>query len=505
MIPYKTKMKLLENLKPKDLLNKTIFIRVDFNVPLQQKSPGRFMVTDDERIRRFLDTSFKKIHKLTQGNCRIIIGSHLGRPQKHLDDKNWDGIFNLQFVCSHFETLLKKEYEDSYIVFPPESVDSQLMHSIEILKKNQLPLGGIKFLPNLRYLLKRETSYRVKFIRDLTNICDVFINCAFGTSHRETRSIITLPRLMTKKGKLSVAGLLLQEEISRLGEMAERILKHPEQTVFIAGGSKVSDKIGIIKRFAFSGISRILLGGKMVNAFLLAKELKKGTSKPLHKLQPEAGKGESIHEEILLAAEILEKAGENGVKIVFPEDYKTVSDFHSPKYSISETPDLNKELQLDIGPKTIKKYTEIIMDKNVKNVFWNGPLGAFDHITNKSYAEGSVKIAKCLFNKCIRNKDSQIVIGGGDTAAIVQKFNMSSIKKEFLRELDKVIPDNINHELFEIKFREQDLYTLVNYFLKNFFISTGGGASLEFLEAFLKNKGQKALSHYLPGTKVLID
>lgn len=497
-------MKLLEKLKAKDLLNKTIFIRVDFNVPLKKDAPGRFLVTDDERIRRFLDTSFKKIHKLTRGNCRIIIGSHLGRPHKHLEDNSWDGIFNLQFVCSHFETLLKREYEDSYIVFPPESMDSQLMHSIEMVKRNQLPLGGIKFLPNLRYLLKRDTSYRDEFIKDLANICDVYINCAFGTSHRETRSIITLPRLMKRKGKLSVAGVLLNEEISRLGEMAGRILKNPEQTVFIVGGSKVSDKIGIIKQFVQSGVGHILLGGKMVNAFLLARD-SKGKIKIPAKLKTKADDEESFREDIRLAGEILEMIGKKGVEIVFPVDYKVSPDFDSPKFSISEAPDFNKELQLDIGPKTIKKFSDVLFDKNIKNIFWNGPLGAFDHPVNKGYARGSVGIAQILFNKCIRNKDAMVVIGGGDTAAIVQQFNLSGIQKEFLKELNKAIADNINHKLFEIKFFDHDLYTLVNYFVKNFFISTGGGASLEFLESFLKNKGQKALSKYLPATKALMD
>ena len=498
-------MKLLEKLKAKDLLHKTIFIRTDFNVPLKKDTPGRFLVTDDERIRRFLDRCFKRIHELTQGNCRIIIGSHLGRPHKHLSDNSWDGIFNLQFVCSHFETLLKKEYEDSYIVFPPESMDSQLKHSIEMVKKNQLPLGGIKFLPNLRYLLKRETSYRDEFIKDLANICDVYINCAFGTSHRETRSIIKLPNLMKKRNKLAVAGMLLNEEILRLGELAQRIIKEPEHTVFIVGGAKVSDKISIIKQFVQSGIGRIILGGKMVNAFLLDRDLKKDQIKIPAKLKAKAGKENNIHEEVILAGKILKMAGDKGVEIVFPVDYKVSSDFDSPKFSISEAPDFNKELQLDIGPNSIKKFSEILLNSNVKNIFWNGPLGAFDHPTNKGYAKGSVGIAQSLFNKCIRNKDSLVVIGGGDTAAIVQQFNLSSIEKEFLKELNKVIGNNINHKLFEIKFSDHDLYTLVNYFVTNFFISTGGGASLVFLESFLKDKGRKSFSQYLPATKSLMD
>ena len=498
-------MNLLENLKTKDLLNKTIFIRVDFNVPLQQKTPGRYLVTDDERIRRFLDTSFKRIHELTQSNCRIIIGSHLGRPHKHMNHANWDSIFNLQFVCSHFETLLKKEYGDFYTVFPPESMNSQLKHSIEMVKNNQLPLGGIKFLPNLRYLFERQSSYREEFISDLANTCDVYINCAFGTSHRETRSIIALPQLMKQKKKLYVAGILLAEEVTRLGKLAGKILKHPEQTVFIAGGSKVSDKIKIIKQFTLSGIACILLGGKMVNTFLISRDLKDGKGKIPSKLKPKSGEEVSFRNEVRLAAEILKVAKDKGVEIVFPIDYKVAPEFNSRKFKLSKAPDFNKELQLDIGPKTIKKYSEILLEKNMKNVFWNGPLGVFDHPNNSGYAEGSVEIAQCLFNKCIRNKDFSVILGGGDSAAIAKNFDFPSVKKGFLKELNKMISNNINHKLFEIKFIEQDLYTLVSYFATNFFISTGGGASLQFLESFLKDKGSQCLSNYLPGTKVLID
>ncbi len=498
-------MNLLENLKAKDLVNKTIFIRVDFNVPLQQKAPGRFLVADDQRIRRFLDNSFKRIHELSQGNCRIIIGAHLGRPHKYLDHANWDGIFNLQFVCSHFETLLKREYGDSYIVFPPEGIGSQLTHSIEIFKQNQLPLGGIKFLPNLRYLLEKESSYRDKFIKDLANISDVYINCAFGTSHRDTRSITTLPRLMKKKGKLYVAGILLAEEVSQLGELAKRIMERPDQTIFIVGGSKISDKIEIIKSFVLAGVSRILLGGKMVNSFLLAKKTKGNAWKIPAKLITQKEDKKNIPKEVRLAREILKIAEDKNVEIIFPEDYKVAPDFDSLEFSLSGTPDFNKELQLDIGPKTIQMYSKILGDKSVKNIFWNGPLGALDHPINDSYALGSLEIAQHLFKKCICDQDSLAIIGGGDTAAIVQKFNLSDTKEWFSKELNKMISKNVNHKLFEIQFLDRDLYTFVNYFAKNFFISTGGGASLEFLESFLKDKGKQPLGEYLPGTKVLSD
>jgi phosphoglycerate kinase len=477
---------------------------VDFNVPLHSKSPGRFSVEGDERIRRFLDKSFKKIHELTQGNCRIIIGSHLGRPHKFRDHAQWDGIFNLQFVCSHFETLLKREYEDFYIVFPPESMDSQLSDSIEIMRKKQLPLGGIKFLPNLRYLLEKESDYREKFVEDLAEICDVYINCAFGTSHRESRSIITLPKLMKKMGKFYVAGVLLAEEVSRLGEMGSRMLKNPDRTAFLAGGSKVSDKIGLIKQFAVSGISKILLGGKMVNSFLLAKEFKASGKEEIPlKLKPKEGDMQSFLDEIRLAGEILQAAEDKGVEIFFPVDYKVAPSFDSKEFSISESPDFNKELQLDLGPRTINLYSETLQGKDVQNIFWNGPMGAFDHPMNKGYAEGSLEITKCLFKKCLWDPDSMAIIGGGDSAAVVNKLDLESTKIWFAQELSKMISANVNHELFDIKFPDRDMYTFINYFTNNFFVSTGGGASLELLEAYLKDNGRQPYSFYLPGTKVL--
>jgi len=497
-------MNLLKNLKAEDLINKTIFIRVDFNTPLQQTTLGRFVVTDDERIRRFLDTTFSKIHKLTQGNCRIIIASHLGRPHKDLNHTDWDGIFNLQFVCSHFETLLKKEYEDKYIIFPPESMGSQLKHSIDVVKKKQLPLGGIKFLPNLRYLMERKSSYREEFIEDLANTCDVYINCAFGVCHRETRSIITLPKLMKQKNKPYVAGMLLEDEVLRLGELAKKILKNPEQTTFIAGGSKVLDKIELIKKFILAGISSILLGGKMVNTFLMARSLSGNDWEVPAKLKLKNEEDESFRKEVALAGEILEVARNNGVKIVFPIDYKVATDFHSLEFKLSDNPDFEKELQMDIGPKTIKKYSEILMGENAQNVFWNGPLGVFDHPKNTGYSDGSVEIAKCLIEKSLRNKNSLVVIGGGDSAAIIKKLDYANIIKKFGKELSKMIPNHINHDLFEFKFPERDFHILVNYFMQNFFISTGGGASLVFLESYLKHKGKLPLCDYLPGTKALI-
>ena len=200
-----TRMHSLDELAADHLRGKSIFIRCDFNVPLVASEKGYYRVADDTRMRRFLDTTFKKIHELTDGDCRIIIGSHLGRPHKQKGHMGWDGIFNIQFVSSHFDTLIRSLYGDTYTIFPPEIIDSHMKHSLEVASHKRMPPGGIKFLPNLRYLLdpSKPDTYRKEFIYELANVSDVFINCAFGCSHRITKSIKMLPQLMKTQKKTS--------------------------------------------------------------------------------------------------------------------------------------------------------------------------------------------------------------------------------------------------------------------------------------------------------------
>ena len=504
----------LEDLRPEHLINKTIFIRVDFNVPLVS-TPKGYRVGDDTRIRRFLDLTFKRIHELTDGNCRIIIGSHLGRPHKKLDRHGWDGIFNIQFVCSHFDTLIRELYGDTYTIFPPEITDSNFKNSLEICFNHQLPAGGIKFLPNLRYLLdpRNPDTYRQEFIEELGKISDVFINCAFGCSHRVTKSIKLLPQIMRKAGKLAVAGTLLHEEIIQLGQFGKRVLDHPEQTALIAGGAKIADKIGILKQFVESKIKLIFIGGRMVNAFLLARNLVevidslslKDIPAKMYESKCEEECQELINE-VKLAHEIMTLAQTNGVQIVFPDDYKITKDYFETDYTIQSEPDFSQDFQLDLGPKTIVNYAKNILQKGkIKQVFWNGPLGAYDHPKCDHYAEGSVKLAQVLFAAAIINQDLSIVIGGGDSAAILNKINIEELKNLIRKQVVQQLNRPINSDLISIDFNVDDTYTLFNYFSSNFFVSTGGGASLEFLEGFLKDKGSAAIESYLPGTATLLE
>ena len=504
----------LEDLRPEHLVNKTIFIRVDFNVPLIS-TPKGYRVGDDTRIRRFLDLTFKRIHELTDGNCRIIIGSHLGRPHKKLDRHGWDGIFNIQFVCSHFDSLIRQLYGDTYSIFPPEITDSNFKSSLEICFNHQLPAGGIKFLPNLRYLLdpSNPDTYGQEFIEQLGKVSDVFINCAFGCSHRVTKSIKLLPQIMRKAGKLAVAGTLLHEEITQLGQFGKRVLNHPEQTALIAGGAKIADKIGILKQFVTSKIKLIFIGGRMVNAFLLARKLEdvidtltlKHIPTKMYESKCEEECQELINE-VKLAHEILTLAQQNDVQIIFPDDYKITKDYFETDYTIQSEPDFSQDFQLDLGPKTIVNYTKNILQKGkIKQVFWNGPLGAYDHPHCDHYAEGSVKLAQVLFAAAIANQDLSVVIGGGDSAAILNKIKIEELKNLIRKQVVQQLNQPINPDLISIDFNVDDTYTLFNYFTSNFFVSTGGGASLEFLEGYLKDKGKATIESYLPGTAILLE
>jgi phosphoglycerate kinase len=503
----------LDTLSPDDLKGKTIFIRVDFNVPLTSVKKGYFRVADDTRIRRFLDLTFKKIHELTDGDCRIIIGSHLGRPHKTKDHVGWDGIFNIQFVSTHFDTLIRKRYGDTYTIFPPEIIDSHLKHSLEILSDHRMLPGGIKFLPNLRYLLepKNPETYRKEFINDIAETSDVYINCAFGCSHRVTKSIKMLPQLMRQKGKIVVAGNLLHEEVRVLGSFGNGILANPQKTVIIAGGAKINDKISVLKEFVKSRVKRIIIGGKMVNAFILARKGKEQVTPfeladiPGKLLNPTGDNGESLLKEIRLAEEILDLAENNTVEIVFPEDYKVVTDFNDATYEIKNLPDFNKELQLDLGPKTIENYKQNVLSPDIENVLWNGPLGAYDHPSNNAYLEGSLELAKLLFSSALINPKLRVVIGGGDSAALLNKVSINELKNLIKKQVGKQLHPSLNRNLLTLGFTEDDSYILWNYFTSNFFVSTGGGASLEFLEFFLKDKGKSELATYLPGTTALMD
>ncbi len=504
----------LDTLSSEDLLGKTIFIRVDFNVPMVASAKG-YRVLDDTRIRRFLDTTFRRIHQLTQGDCRIIIGSHLGRPHKRKDHQGWDGIFNIQYVCNHFDTLLRGIYQDTYALFPPEVTDAHMSDSLGIIHKNQLPVGGIKFLPNLRYLLDPENSdnFREKFIQDVAETSDVFINCAFGCSHRVSKSIKRLPQIMRQQGKIAVAGSLLKEEISHLGEFGRRILEKPEATAIIAGGTKIADKIRILKTFVQAKVKLIFIGGRMVNAFLLASTLKDKLGDLAIDHLPrkmweskDASDRDDLIREVQFAGEIISLAKKNKVSLIYPDDYKITKDFMETEFTLKNEPDFNEDFQLDLGPETIENYyRNILQEGAIENVFWNGPLGAYDHPKCKHYAEGSKQLAQILFAAAISDKKLSVVVGGGDSAAILSQLDSTELEGLIRKQLLNQLNYQINTEKLTINFISGDTHSIFNDFTSNFFVSTGGGASLEFLQKFLEDQGNSDIASYLPGTSILME
>jgi phosphoglycerate kinase len=421
----------------------------------------------------------------------------------------------MQFVSSHFDTLLRKEYGDIYTVFPPEVIDSHMKLSLEICSHHRLPKGGIKFLPNLRYLLdpKNPKAYSQEFMEEIAKVSDIYINCAFGCSHRHTRTVKVLPQLMREAGKKVVAGSLLCDEIRSLGTFAERVRKIPQSTAIVTGGAKIVDKIEILKQFVDSKVRLIFIGGRMVNAFLLAIELEDKIDSldisDLPKMMWENKTPEdriSLVKEVSLAHKIITRAKENGVSLVFPDDYKVTKKYEDTEYVIKKNPDFNKDFQLDLGPETIANYRKnILLDGKIKNIFWNGPLGAYDHPGTRDYAGGSVEMAKMLFAEALGNEDVLVIIGGGDSAATLKRIDIEILKGKIREVLNKQLNASINQDLLTINFMGQDGYTLYNYFSSNFFVSTGGGAALEFLESFLKQEGGADLASYLPGTSALME
>jgi phosphoglycerate kinase len=302
----------------------------------------------------------------------------------------------------------------------------------------------------------------------------------------------------------------MNEEVKNLNMFGKRILTNPKKTILIAGGAKIADKIGILKQFVLSGIKLIFIGGKMVNSFLLAQSLKDKTGSltvkdiPASLLEKTEEKNLALLDEIILANEIIALAAQKKVSILFPEDYKVVKEYKDTGFNIKAVPDFTKELQLDLGPKTISGFSKNLLE-GVENIFWNGPLGAYDHASCSSYAEGSMELARLLFALALEDERVSVVIGGGDSAAILNKFNITDMKDLLRKQIEKLLPLTINRGLLAIDFNDTDTYVLFNYFISNFFVSTGGGASLEFLEGFLKDMGKSAAAVYLPGTNTLME
>lgn len=379
-------------IKDVDLKGKTVLMRVDFNVPIKD---GK--ITDDNRIVQALD-SIKYV--LEQG-AKLVLTSHLGRPGGSPDPE-----FSLKPVAEHLATL-----HDQKVHFAPDCIGQDAEKVVEKAKT-----GEVVLLENVRFHAG-EKKNDSEFSKQLAAHADLFVNDAFGSSHRAHSSVAGVTEFLQP----SVSGFLLEKEIAYLNGS----VNNPTRPfVAILGGAKVSDKIGVIENL-LDKVDSIIIGGGMTYTFYKAKGL------PI---------GDSLVEEdkIDLAKELIGKAEEKGIDLLLPVDSVVAREFKNDAEhkTVGEDGIEDGWMALDIGPKSIKLFSERIL--NAKTVVWNGPMGVFEM---KNFAEGTFKVAEALAEAT--SKGAVTIIGGGDSA--------SAIKEAGLEE-------KVSH------------------------VSTGGGASLEFLE-----------------------
>ena len=392
---------------------KRVFIRVDYNVPLDDKD-GQMVITDETRIKETLPT----LRLLIEKGGRVILAAHMGRPKGKRE-----ASMSLRPVAARLAELLgcKVNFADDCIGEKVEKL------------ANELPPGGVLLLENVRYYNEEEANDPA-FAEKLAKLADVYVNDAFGAAHRAHASTEGVARIVAKRGGQCAAGLLMERELKFLGDE----LDNPARPfVVILGGAKVSDKIKVIDRL-LEKADAILIGGAMAYTFKLAQGFKIG-----HSLV------EKDKTDVALAA--LEKAKKRGVKFLLPVDNTIVTPVKTDKLDKKGRPVLDltnprtwaetdipdAEEGVDIGPATAKEFGDVI--RSAKTVLWNGPMGIFE---DKRFAIGTNAVAQSVVDATQKN-GAKTIIGGGDSVKAINRAGMG----------DKVT-----------------------------FMSTGGGASLEFLE-----------------------
>ncbi len=349
-----------------DVSGKRVLVRVDFNVPLDEKTGA---ITDDSRIRATLPT----IKYLIDRGARVILCSHLGQPGGKVVDK-----LRLTVVAQRLSQILGKQVGVTKDCIGPETKKSVA----------SLQSGDVVLLENLRFHSAEEMDNHI-FARALAKLADIYVNDAFGTSHRSHASIVKVAEYLP-----SVAGLLLEKELATLGSLIDNPV-HPFGG--LVGGAKVSDKVGMLGNI-MAKIDFLLIGGGMAATFLKAKSYETGLS------LIEADR-------IDTAAGLMEKAASNGVRLLLPVDVVVVDEISAEaKKTVVSTENISPHQRIvDIGPQTIKNFSEAL--QNCRTVFWNGPMGVYEI---SQFAQGTRAMAKLL-----ANLSATTVIGGGSTAELV--------------------------------------------------------------------------------------
>jgi phosphoglycerate kinase len=389
----------VQTIRDLELDGQRTFIRVDFNCPLTEEG-GAIKVADDTRIREALPT----IRLALEKGARVILASHLGRPKPGKDNSK----LSLEPVGARLSELLGAE-----VHLPDDCIGESATRVIRDLRGGQVVL-----LENLRFHAEEEKDDEA-FARKLAELCDVYVDDAFGAAHRAHASVHALPRLV----RVRAAGLLMLKEIEALSKLVEA----PERPyVAVLGGAKVSDKIDVLEAL-LERVDALLVGGAMANTFLAAKGIDVASSRV------EADK-------LPLARTIMDKArsgrGGRSVELLLPVDVVVASGLDATEGSIVDVEKIPAgTMALDIGPRTVAAFAKTF--EGARTILWNGPLGLFE---KEPFSKGTFGIARA-----IADARAFSVIGGGDSAAAVQAAGADVASK-------------ISH------------------------ISTGGGASLELLE-----------------------
>jgi len=358
--------------------NKRVFIRVDFNVPLEEKD-GKQVITDDARIVEALPT----IKHAMERGARVILASHLGRPKKGPDPK-----LSLEPCGARLAELLGVE-----VHIPDDCIGDAAKKVVYDLRAGQVCL-----LENLRFHAEEEKDDE-GFAAKLAELCDVYVDDAFGAVHRAHASVHALPKSMRERG----CGFLLEKEIAALG----KIVTAPEKPfVAILGGAKVSDKIAVLDSL-LEKVDALVIGGAMANTFLAAKGLNVQASKI---------EGDKLP----LARTILEKAQGKKVEVVLPVDVVVAQSIEAAEGKVVDASAIPEgSMALDIGPKTVAEFAKHI--ERAKSVFWNGPMGLFE---KPAFSRGTFEVAKAL-----AASRAFTVVGGGDSAAAVKEAGAEVAKK----------------------------------------------------------------------------
>jgi phosphoglycerate kinase len=359
-----------------ELAGQRVFIRVDFNVPLDKKTRA---ITDDERIRAALPT----IEHAVKAGAKVILASHLGRPK---GKPNPD--YGMEPVGMRLAELTGWE-----VHVPDDCVGEAPKKVVQDLRDGQVAL-----LENLRFHAEEEKNDEA-FAKDLASLATLYVNDAFGAAHRAHASVEALPRLMEDRAM----GFLMKNEVSNLS----KVLETPEKPfVAVLGGAKVTDKIGVIEAL-LGKCTAICIGGAMANTLLAA--------------QGNDMKASLVEKDFLAAARtLLEKARDRGVDIVLPTDVVvgTSTDATDGKIvSVSAVPD--GHMALDVGPATTEAFKKRVLA--AKTIFWNGPMGLFE---NKAFSAGTNGMARAL-----AESPGFSVVGGGDSAAALRQAGGDLLEK----------------------------------------------------------------------------